>query len=131
MFTRLAKSGLVFGLTKFRPFEPQRILPAHSNDNRPGVRPPADAGKRRASTPVLACHWVNRDGRLECRWQVEPNGDAPIGEFGEDSLMGGVSPPIAGSRLHSQNRLRIVLSKKARRKSSKRPRPQVPYRALA
>jgi hypothetical protein len=44
---------------------------------------------------VLACHWVDRDGRLECRWQAEPDGDAPIGGFeqhGSKSRISGTSP---------------------------------------
>lgn len=66
MFTRLAE---------FRPFEPQRVAAPwdeamHSNDNLPGRRRPA--GERRSPPPALACHWYlnDRDGRLECRWEV-------------------------------------------------------------
>ena len=85
MFTRLAK---------FRLVRPWRIAPGpreamfsrdmfsrdmHSNDNLPGFRRPAATGKRRSPSPALACHWFNRNGRLECRWQAEPNGDAPLG----------------------------------------------------
>jgi hypothetical protein len=83
MFKRLAKSGLV----KLWPVQPQRIAPGlhmvscsnapHSNDNLPGFRRPAAAGKRRVPTPALACHWLNRDGRLECRWQAESSDGAP------------------------------------------------------
>ena len=87
MFTGLAKSGLV----KFRLVQPLRIAPGpheaglsnrtYSNDNLPGFRRPAVMGKRRSPSPALACHWVDRDGRLECRWHFEttPRGgfDAP------------------------------------------------------
>jgi hypothetical protein len=76
MFTRLAK---------FRLVQPRRIAPGprevitHSNDNLPGFRRPAATGRRRSPTPALACHWFDRNGRLECRWQAETDG-APIGE---------------------------------------------------
>lgn len=55
-------------LAKFRSFGPRRMVPpaVHSNDNLPGFRRPAD---RRRPTP--ACHWVQIDGRLECRWIVD------------------------------------------------------------
>jgi hypothetical protein len=73
MFKRLAKSGL----TGFWPVQRQRIAlrphqagPTHSNDNLPGFRRPK--GQRRIPSPTLACHWINRNGRLECRWQTEP-----------------------------------------------------------
>src|ERR1700730_16121451 len=89
MFKRLAKSGLV----KFWPVQPQRIAPrlrgaslsnaAYSNDNLPGLRRPAATGRRRAPPPALACHWFDRGGRLECRWQVETNDDAPIADADE------------------------------------------------
>jgi len=84
MFTRLAK---------FRLVQPWRIAPGpceamfskdmvsrnmHSNDNLPGFRRPAATGKRRSPSPALACHWFDRNGRLECRWLAEPNDDAPI-----------------------------------------------------
>jgi hypothetical protein len=84
MFKRLAKSGLV----NFWPVRSQRIAPAlrevrlsYSNDNLPGLRRPAAAGRRRHPTPALACHWFDRGGRLECRWQAD--GDAPIADAGE------------------------------------------------
>jgi hypothetical protein len=71
-------------LAKFRRAGLRHLVPAprdvvHSNDNLPGFRRPAATGRRRAPTPVLACHWLNRNGRLECRWQAETNGDTPIG----------------------------------------------------
>jgi hypothetical protein len=87
MFKRLAKSGLV----KFWPVQPQPTAQGlhraelsnrtYSNDNLPGFRHPAAAGKRRSPTPALACHWFYRDGRLECRWQVAD--EAPAGGFDE------------------------------------------------
>jgi hypothetical protein len=87
MFKRLAKSGLAgFRLVQLRRIAPglhQAVFPNHPylNDNLPGFRRPAAAGKRRSPTPALACHWVDRDGRLECCWHFEttPSGgfDAP------------------------------------------------------
>ena len=98
MFTRLAKSKLAdFKVGGFRPLQPRRVAlrgagffnDTPSNDNLPGLRRPK--GQRRIPTPALACHWFNRDGRLECRWQAEPNGDAPISDFGEHRTTGGAS----------------------------------------
>jgi hypothetical protein len=106
MFKRLAKSGLV----KFWPVQPQRIAQglhraelsnrSYSNDNLPGFRQPAAAGKRRSPTPALACHWFNRNGRLECRWQVAD--EAPAGGFDErrHSARG---RPTGRPRLRSRN----------------------------
>ena len=86
MFTRLAK---------FRLVRPWRIAPGpreamfskdmfsrdiHSNDNLPGFRRPAATGKRRSPSPALACHWFDRNGRLECGWLAGPNDDAPLGD---------------------------------------------------
>jgi hypothetical protein len=74
-------------LAEFRLVRSRRIAPAphkavtHSNDNLPGVRPPAN-GRRPSPTPALACRWFNRGGRLECRWIAEPK-DAPSGAFDE------------------------------------------------
>jgi hypothetical protein len=59
----------------------------HGNDNLPGLRRPAEAGQRRSPTPVLTCHWFNRDGRLECHWQAETS-DAPTGAFDEHQATG-------------------------------------------
>src|ERR1700730_6034338 len=98
MFRRLAKSKLAdFKLGGFRPLEPRRVAlrgdrffkDTPSNDNLLGLRRPK--GQRRIPTPALACHWFNRNGRLECRWQAEPNGDAPIGDFDEHGTMGRAS----------------------------------------
>src|SRR6202045_5169593 len=94
MFTRLAK---------FRLFQPVRTAPGpreavfskdmfsagvfsrdmHSNDNLPGFRRPAATGKRRSPSPAPACHWFDRNGRLECRWLAEPDDDAPLGDVDE------------------------------------------------
>ena len=80
MFTRLAESTFV----KFRLVPSRRTAPGpgeaimHSNDNLPGFRHPK--GRRRIPTPALACHWIDRNGRLECRWQAEPDGEAPLGD---------------------------------------------------
>ncbi|HXN70690.1 MAG TPA: hypothetical protein VN926_23905 [Bradyrhizobium sp.] len=95
MFERLAISGLV----KFWPVQPQRAAPrlradgpftaAYSNDNLPGFRHPK--GPRRIPSPALACHWIDRNGRLECRWQAEPGGDAPLGDFDTHGTAGRAS----------------------------------------
>jgi hypothetical protein len=75
MFTRLAK---------FRPLEPQRVMPRwckvmHSNDNLPGRRRPA--GELRSPPPALACHWFlsESDGRLECRWEPADLEEGSVG----------------------------------------------------
>ena len=90
MFKTLAKSRLVgLSLGGFRPREPRRITPRRagfsnvspSNDNLPGFRRPK--GQRRIPAPALACRWIERNGRLECCWQVEASGDEPIGDFDE------------------------------------------------
>ena len=80
MFKRLAKSRLAdLKRGGFRPLQPRRAAlrwagffnETHSNDNLPGFRRPVAAGKRRSPTPALACHWVYRNGRLECCWYFE------------------------------------------------------------
>jgi hypothetical protein len=55
----------------------------HSRGWQPSTRaaPPV----RRKSRPVLVCQWhpASADGRLECRWQIEPreaNSDETVGE---------------------------------------------------
>jgi hypothetical protein len=76
MFTRLVE---------FRPDQSRRIAPGQRpvftpcNDNLSGFRRLA-AGMRRSPTPALACRWLDRDGRLECRWQAETSDDAPSAE---------------------------------------------------
>ncbi|SHI04933.1 hypothetical protein [Bradyrhizobium erythrophlei] len=98
MFKRLAKSRLAdFKFGGFRPLQSRRIAlggaglfnEPHSNDNLPGFRRPK--GQRRIPTPALVCHWFNHHGRLECRWQAEPNGDAPISDFDEHAAAGRTS----------------------------------------
>ena len=90
MFKRLAKSRLAdLKRGGFRPLPPRRVAlrgagffnDTHSNDNLPGFRRPK--GQRRIPTPALVCHWFDRNGRLECRWQLEANGDAPLSDFAE------------------------------------------------
>ncbi len=108
MFKTFAKSGLAgFRLVQLRRIAPQprrAALPSHPylNDNLPGLRRPAAAGKRRSSTPALACHWVDRDGRLECCWHLETD-DAPRGGIDKRrrSAPGDTSggPPIQPPRL--------------------------------
>jgi hypothetical protein len=99
MFKRLAISRLAdFRFADFRsgglrPLQPRRVAlrgagffnDTHSNDNLPGLRRPK--GPRRIPSPALACHWSNHDGRLECCWQAEPSGDAPISDFDEHGTM--------------------------------------------
>ena len=91
MFTRLAESTFV----KFRLVQSRRTAPGpgkaimHSNDNLPGLRRPK--GRRRIPTPALACHWINRNGRLECRWQVESDSAAPVGDFDGHGTIGRTS----------------------------------------
>ena len=56
------------------PFRSWRIAPrraaqfnnSHSNDNRPGFRRPS--GQCLRPKQALACHWIEIDGHLECRW---------------------------------------------------------------
>jgi hypothetical protein len=86
MFTRLAEFRLVRS-RRTAPGPGEAIM--HSNDNLPGLRRPK--GRRRIPTPALACHWINRNGRLECRWQAESNGDAPIGDFDGHGTIGRAS----------------------------------------
>ena len=98
MFKRLAKSRLAdLKRGRFRPLQPRRVAlrgagifnETHSNDNLPGFRRPK--GQRRIPTPALVCHWFNRNGRLECRWQAESNGDAPLSDFAEHRTTGRAS----------------------------------------
>ena len=89
MFKRLAISGLAsFGLVQLRRIAPgprQAAFPHHPylDDNLPGFRHPAAAGKRRSPTPALACHWVlTGANQLECRWNVEePDGRSLSGKI--------------------------------------------------
>jgi hypothetical protein len=86
MFTKLAKSGLA----RLRLVQPPRIASAlhearlsdrtYSNDNLPGLLRPK--GRRRIPSPALACHWLYRDGRLECCWHPLTD-DTPTGGFDE------------------------------------------------
>jgi hypothetical protein len=123
MFKRLAISGFSdfrfayfrfanFGFGGLRSLQPRRVAlrgagffidtpsnDTHSNDNLPGLRRPK--GQRRIPSPALACHWFNHNGRLECRWQAEPSGDAPIGDFDEHRTMGSASGP---SSMHPRGR---------------------------
>jgi hypothetical protein len=103
MFKRLAISGLA----KLWPARPQAVAPArhafgpanHSNDNLPGFRRPAATGKRRSPPPALACHWIERGGRLECHWHPVA-GDTPTGGHRDhqESAPGRASARPTGSR---------------------------------
>jgi hypothetical protein len=67
-------------LAKFRLLEPRVITPGRrevmaANDNLLGFGRPG--GECRIPSPALACHWFDRNGRLECRWLAETN--APLG----------------------------------------------------
>ena len=55
----------------FRPSRPTSVQGAkfsncHSNDTRPVVRRCVAPRPRARLAPV--CHWIELDGRLECRW---------------------------------------------------------------
>jgi hypothetical protein len=64
MFTRLAE----FRLARSRRTAPGlREALTHCNDNLPGLRRSAAAGRRWSPTPTLVRHWFDRNGRLECR----------------------------------------------------------------
>jgi hypothetical protein len=83
MFAKLAKTGLAkTGLAKFWLVQPPRMTPGAYKAGRPSYcndnLPAAHRAISRPPTPALACHWLNRDGRLECCWHRE-SGDAPRG----------------------------------------------------
>jgi hypothetical protein len=100
MFKTLAKSWLA---QSRRPAPGPRPAITHCNDNLPGFRHPAAAGKRRSKTPALACRWLYRDGRLECCWHLQTD-DAPTGGRNEDrqrlevpwfrQAVGATAPPV-------------------------------------
>jgi hypothetical protein len=48
---------------------------------------------------VLACHWLDRDGRLECHWQVETDDDAPIAPTAMDSQRRPDSPSFSAKAI--------------------------------
>ena len=106
MFKKLAKSRLVdFSVGGFRnlrraaPCRAEFLNQTPANDNLPGLRRPK--GRRRIPSPALACHWFNHDGRLECRWQAAPSGDATIGDFDEHGTKGRACGP---SSMHPRGR---------------------------
>src|ERR1700731_1365102 len=109
MFKTPAKSGLVDLL--FAGLRPRLIgfsSDSHSNDNLPGFRRPK--GRRRIPTPALVCHWIVRNGRLECRWQVQS--DAPVADV-EPARQATRAGDAIGPRRISHNRLRTVLLRDA------------------
>lgn len=63
------------------PFRSRRTTPrplvafnnSHSNDNRLGFR--RSPGQRPCPKQVLTCHWIEIDGRLECRWERAAGGE--------------------------------------------------------
>jgi hypothetical protein len=88
MFKKLAKSRFLdFSAGGFR--NPRHAAPRRAgffnqtpaNDNLPGLRRPK--GRRRIPSPALVCHWLDCNGRLECRWQAETGGDAPVADVDE------------------------------------------------
>jgi hypothetical protein len=92
MFKKLAKSRLVdFSVDGFRKpwraasrrarFFNQAPAQTPANDNFSGLRRPM--GRRRIASPALACHWLDRNGRLQCRWQAEASGDPPTADVDE------------------------------------------------
>jgi hypothetical protein len=88
MFQRLAK----FRFLKHRRMAPGPREAMHSNDNLLGFRRPG--GERRIPSPALACHWFDRNGRLECRWLAGTNTDAPPGDVDQHPAPGQPrSPP--------------------------------------
>ncbi len=107
MFKTLAKSRLA----KFWSLQPRRVAsgphaarlsrPTHSNDNLPGLRRPAATPKRRSAPPALACHWFNRNGRLECRWQVETGDDAPAADLRRRARRGGFHTTVFELSYHA------------------------------
>lgn len=116
MFTRLAKSRLA----GFRFIQPRQIMPrlselvfykdtpsnnSHSNDDLPDFRHPVAKGKRGSPSPALACHWSNRNGRLECCWTTVSSGDVQIDDVDEhEYAQGGVL------RLSSKRSRRFILA---------------------
>jgi hypothetical protein len=106
MFKTLAKSWLA----PSRRLAPgPRLAITHCNDNLPGFRRPA-AGRRR--TPALACHWFDRNGRLECRWHAETD-DAPDGGIdGRGTIRTAEARPraVACPSQNNANQLPVVLS---------------------
>ena len=83
-------------LAKFRPFEPRRIAPGtklamHSNDNLPGFR--RSAGRHQRPNPALVCHWYLIGDRLECRWEVDANGEPSIGDLDHERIAGRPTGP--------------------------------------
>jgi hypothetical protein len=117
MFKRLAKSGLA-DLAFGGFLQPLRMaqrgagfsIASHSNDNLPGLRRPR--GQRRIPTPALACHWFDRNGRLECRWHAETD-DAPDGAIdGRRTIRTAEAVPraVACTSQNDANQLLTVLS---------------------
>ena len=106
MFKTLAKSWLA---PSRRPAPGPRPAITHCNDNLPGFRRSA-ARKRRA--PALACHWVDRNGRLECRWHAETD-DAPDGAIDSRRTIRtaeAVPRAVACTSQNDANQLLTVLS---------------------
>ena len=88
MFTRLTEFRSV--LSRLIAPEPRQAF-THCNDNLSLRRPVAAAvGERRCWRPALVCRWLDRNGRLESRWQVETGDDALSAEVDD------YEPPSAG-----------------------------------
>jgi hypothetical protein len=84
MFATLAK------LAALRVVDPWRVRPEpprhiYSGNNRPSAR--SAAVRRQSRRQVLVCQWhsMPADGRLECRWRIEPGDGTPGEDPGESS----------------------------------------------
>jgi hypothetical protein len=68
-----------------------------SYDNRPGFRRPPSQCLR--PKPALACHWIEIDGGLECRWTVATSGEASQAQPEQPRLTGRAFEPPLRSRV--------------------------------
>jgi|ERR1700730_1007577 len=133
MFTRLARTGFA----RFWPVQPRRPRPqqaglaTHSNDNLPGFRRPAVSGKCRSPMPALACHWFERDGRLECRWRAESNGDAPGGGLVQSDALDRVTGLTRGRAVVHKSFVELSYQERCRKaRANVRLRPTPALRSI-
>ncbi|MDR3468064.1 MAG: hypothetical protein P4M07_19190 [Xanthobacteraceae bacterium] len=103
MFTRRATFGAFQSLSVVRG-QPAPFHRNHLNDNRAGLRRPADAGRR--SRLALACHWAaDEAGALECRWDVVADDDLPLVDPDRPRLTGrAFEPPLRPRRAGAEKR---------------------------